>query len=91
MGLFDFVRNIGNKIFAPNASAEDASAKIHQEVSDAALGIDNLQVKYDPANGNCALSGTCPSAEAMQKAVLIAGNVHGVSNVDVTNLDLNSV
>ena len=27
----------------------------------------------------------------MQKAVLIAGNVHGVSNVDVTNLDLNSV
>jgi nucleoid-associated protein YgaU len=88
MGLFDFVRNIGNKLFASDASAADAAAKIQREVADAGLGIDNLQVKYDPSSGNCALSGTCPSAEVMQKAVLIAGNVQGVSNVDVTNLDL---
>lgn len=88
MGLFDFVRNIGNKLFSNEASAEDAAGKIHKEVSDAGLGIDNLQVKYDPKSGDCALSGTCPSAEVMQKAVLIAGNVQGVSNVDVTNLDL---
>jgi len=45
------------------------------------LGIGNLQVSYD--NGTCRLSGECPSAEAMQKAVLFAGNVQGVSAVDV--------
>jgi len=88
MGLFDFVRNIGNKLFASDTSAADAAAKIQKEVADAGLGIDNLQVKYDPSSGDCALSGTCPSAEVMQKAVLIAGNVQGVANVDVTNLDL---
>jgi nucleoid-associated protein YgaU len=47
------------------------------------LGIDNLQVAYD--NGTW-LSGECPSAEAMQKAVLLAGNVQGVSAVDVAGL-----
>jgi nucleoid-associated protein YgaU len=37
-------------------------------------------------DGMCSLSGECPSAEAMQKAVLLAGNVQGVSGVDIANL-----
>lgn len=88
MGLFDFVRNIGNKLFAPSAPPEDASAKIRGEIEGANLGIQNLDVQYDPGSGDCRLSGTCPDSESMQKAVLIAGNVEGVGNVDVTNLDL---
>ena len=86
MGLFDFVRNIGKKIFPESAPKEDAAAKIRSEIETGNLGISNLQVSFDPANGKCVLTGDCPSAEAMQKAVLLAGNIHGVSEVDIAGL-----
>jgi nucleoid-associated protein YgaU len=86
MGLFDFVRNIGKKLFPDSAPKEDAATKIRSEIESANLGISNLQVAYDPASGKCALSGDCPSAEAMQKAVLLAGNIQGVSEVDIAGL-----
>jgi nucleoid-associated protein YgaU len=86
MGLFDFVRDIGKKLFPPQAPKEDAAAKIHSEIEAGNLGITDLQVGYDPGTGKCSLSGDCPTAEAMQKAVLLAGNIHGVSDVDVASL-----
>ncbi len=86
MGLFDFVRNIGKKIFPPEAKPEDASVKIRHEIEAATLGITNLQVAYDAAAGKCTLASDCPTAEAMQKAVLIAGNIQGVSEVNISGL-----
>jgi nucleoid-associated protein YgaU len=84
MGLFDFVGNIGKKLFGHGAPKEDAAAKIKAEVEAANLGIGNLGVGFD--DGRCLLSGDCPSTEAMQKAVLIAGNVQGVTAVNIDNL-----
>jgi nucleoid-associated protein YgaU len=84
MGLFDFVKDIGKKLFPPQAKPEDAAAKIRQEIETAGLGIVGLEVAY--AEGKCTLAGECPSAEAMQKAVLIAGNVQGVSEVNISGL-----
>jgi nucleoid-associated protein YgaU len=84
MGLFDFVGNIGKKLFGPKETKEDAAAKIRAEIDSGNLGIKDLQVSYQ--DGMCSLSGECPSAEAMQKAVLLAGNVQGVSGVDIANL-----
>jgi nucleoid-associated protein YgaU len=86
MGLFDFVKDIGKKLFPPEAKPIDAAAKIQQEIEAAQLGITGLEVAY--ADGRCSLSGTCPSAEAMQKAVLIAGNVQGVAAVDISRLQV---
>jgi nucleoid-associated protein YgaU len=86
MGLFDFVKDIGKKLFPPEAKPVDAAAKIQQEIEAAQLGITGLEVAY--ADGRCSLSGTCPSAEAMQKAVLIAGNVQGVAAVDISRLQV---
>jgi nucleoid-associated protein YgaU len=83
MGLFDFVKNIGKKIFSRE---EDAAEKIKAEIEAANPGISNLDVHYDPQSGTVALSGQATSAEAMQKAVLMAGNVEGVSQVEIANL-----
>lgn len=83
MGLFDFVRNIGKKIFGSDAEAAD---KIKAEIEAANPGISGLNVQYDPATGKVALSGNATSAEAMQKAVLIAGNVQGVGEVNAVGL-----
>jgi nucleoid-associated protein YgaU len=83
MGLFDFVKNVGKKIFSRE---EDAAEKIKAEIEAANPGISNLDVRYDPQSGTVALSGQATSAEAMQKAVLMAGNVEGVSNVEIADL-----
>ena len=79
MGLFDFVRNVGKKLFNHDA---EAAEKIKAEIESSNPGITGLNVNYDPASGKVALTGNAASAEAMQKAVLIAGNVQGVGEVD---------
>lgn len=86
MGLFDFVANIGKKLFGSNAPKEDAAAKIKAEIEAGNLGLQNLQVTFQ--DGKCSLSGDCPSVEAMQKSVLLAGNIQGVSSVDIAGLKI---
>jgi nucleoid-associated protein YgaU len=88
MGLFDFVKDIGNKIFGKEASPAEAAARIKAEIEAASLGIDGLQVALDTDSGLCTLSGSCPSADAMEKAVLIAGNIRGVAQIDAQGLQV---
>ena len=86
MSLFDFVRDIGHKLFGKDAKADEAAAKIKAEIEAAKLGITGLQVALNTDTGLCSLSGTCPTAEALEKAVLIAGNIQGVADVDAKGL-----
>ena len=76
MGLFDFVKDIGQKLFG---NEDEAAAKIKDSIEAANPGITNLDVHYN--NGVVELSGVADSAEALEKAVLMAGNVKGVSEV----------
>ena len=82
MGLFGFARNIGKHLFGKEA---EASEKIKEEIEQDNPGIEALDVKYD--NGVVSLSGKADSAEAMEKAVLMAGNVKGVEQVKVDQLE----
>ncbi|WP_267897813.1 peptidoglycan-binding protein LysM [Neisseria chenwenguii] len=45
------------------------------------LGLTGPSVEFDGATGKVVLGGTAPSQEAAEKAVLAAGNVTGVSDV----------
>ena len=81
MGLFDFAKDIGKKLF--NRDAE-AAEKIKQHIEAANPGISNLGVTFE--DGVVSLSGQADSAEAMEKSVLIAGNVQGVTEVNVDGL-----
>lgn len=83
MGLFDFVRDIGRKLFT---NEKDANDKIKAEIESSLKGVEGLTVDYDPASGTVKLGGTAANAEAFQKAVLIAGNTMGVSNVSVAGM-----
>ncbi len=81
MGLFDFLKDTGKKLFGNEAEAGD---KIKAEIEKDNPGIKDLNVTY--ANGVVSLSGQAASPEAMEKAVLMAGNVHGVSEVKADQL-----
>ena len=88
MGLLDFVKDAGEKIFG----AKEAEAQIpednSQETVDAIitlinrfnLNVNNLGVEFN--NGVVVLSGTTPTQEEKEKIVLTVGNVQGVSQVD---------
>ncbi len=83
MGLFDFVKDVGHKLFG---SKEEASEKIKEHIEEDNPGVEGLEVNMDE-NGTVSLSGKAASKEAMEKAVLMAGNIEGVSKVDVSNLE----
>ena len=82
MGLFDFAASMGKKLFD---SADDAPAKIKAAIEENNPGIKDLGVGF--SNGKVSLSGGADSADAMEKAVLIAGNTEGVTDVDIAGLD----
>lgn len=83
MGLLSFAKGIGKKLF--NNEAE-AAENITSYIEEDNPGVDNLQVTVK--DGVASISGEAKSAEALEKAVLMAGNVKGVSEVrsdDVTS------
>ncbi|MES9944665.1 MAG: peptidoglycan-binding protein LysM [gamma proteobacterium symbiont of Ctena orbiculata] len=78
MGLFDFAANLGKKLFGKD---DDPAEKIKQQIEADNPGIKDLDVSFE--DGKVVLSGNADSADALEKTVLIAGNVQGVSEVTV--------
>lgn len=83
MGLFDFVSNIGKKLFN---KAEDASKAVADHLTEDNPGIENLQVAVE--NGVATITGTAKDAAALEKAVLMAGNIEGITSVNVDGIQV---
>ncbi|MBK1619577.1 peptidoglycan-binding protein LysM [Lamprobacter modestohalophilus] len=81
MGLFDFAKNVGKSVFGKDA---EASEKIKHEIERDNPGIKDLDVSFD--KGVVTLGGAADNREAMEKAVLMAGNVKGVERVEAAQL-----
>lgn len=81
MGLFDFAANIGKKLFN---KAEDASKAVTDHIAEDNPGVENLNVVVE--NGTAKISGAASTAVAIEKAVLMAGNVAGINNVNIDDV-----
>jgi len=81
MGLFDFAKDVGRQIFDTDAEAAD-NIKQHLEIK--MTGIRNIEVDFD--DGVATVSGDCDNQKVREQAILIAGNVKGVSKVVADNL-----
>jgi nucleoid-associated protein YgaU len=81
MGLFDFVKDIGKKVFT---TEDEASAQVKDYLEADNPGVQDLGVSVQ--DGVLTMSGVADSAEALEKAVLMAGNIRGVSEVNIDNL-----
>ena len=83
MGLFNFIRDKGEKIIRSEERAEkDIKARIEADNP----GVSDLEVQYWKDRGLVRLSGKAESTEAREKAILIAGNVEGVEKVEAEKL-----
>ncbi|KAE9525779.1 peptidoglycan-binding protein LysM [Testudinibacter aquarius] len=85
MGLFDFVGNIGKKIFGKE---EEASSAVTQHISEDNPGVENVAVKVE--NGVAKIEGTAKDASALEKAILMAGNIAGITKVEAEGVTIAS-
>ena len=83
MGLFDFAANLGKKLFGSN---DDPAEKIQQHIAEDNPGIDQLTVTV--TDGIAHVAGTAKDQAAFEKAILMAGNVQGISEVKADQLQL---
>src|SRR6478672_7012887 len=78
MGIFDFMKGAGEKIFKPGEARREAAIKEHL----GGHGGDYAGVDVEVDGDTAVLSGSVPSTAAREKAVLIAGNIDGIDKVD---------
>jgi len=76
MGLFDFASHLGRKLFGKD---EDAAAEIKAHLEANNPGINGLTVNFE--DGVVTLAGEGTDSAAVEKAILMAGNVEGVNSV----------
>ncbi len=81
MGLFDYALDVGKKLFGKD---DDPAEKIKEHIEEDNPGIKDLDVKFE--DGKAIITGTADSAEALEKAILMAGNAKGVGTVDASGV-----
>ncbi len=77
MGLFDFAKNIGHKLFGKD---DDPAKAIKKHIEEDNPGIEGLEVEFE--DGVAKIKGKTDNPEALEKAILMAGNVEGVERVE---------
>lgn len=76
MGIFDFVKDAGEKSFQPGEARREDAIEKHL----AGYGINGIKAEVD--GGKAILTGSAKDMATREKAVLIAGNVDGIEKVD---------
>ena len=82
MGMFSFLSNAGKKILGKGNDSEAIKKEI--EDSFAELPVQGLVVEVD--DDNVTLAGVAEDIATREKAILIAGNVEGIANVNADQL-----
>ena len=76
MGLFDFAKNIGDRLFSDE---DEAPAKIKQHIEANNPGFSDIDISVD--DGIATITGEADSSSALEKAILMTGNVMGIEEV----------
>jgi nucleoid-associated protein YgaU len=95
MGLFDFVKDAGQKLFGSGASEaagkptrdldqvladKEKGQTLTRLVTGMGLGVSDLRVKF--RDGKATVEGTAGSQAEKEKVILMVGNTQGVAQVD---------
>ena len=81
MGLFDFAKDVGKRLFDTD---KEAAENIKQHLDIKLTGVKNLDVAFD--DGVATICGDCVNEATRDSAVLLAGDVKGVEKVVADDL-----
>ena len=80
MGLFNFIKSVGEKIFGASEAQAAPADSLAKEVAKHGLQVEGLNIEV---NGNkISVSGTTPTTEEAEKIILAMGNTLGVEMVE---------
>ena len=82
MGLFNFVKSVGEKL-GLGKQAPDAQS-IKTALDGLNLGTENVKVAVE--NGKAILTGAVKDQATLEKAILAVGNLHSIESVNTDNL-----
>ena len=80
MGVFDFIKDVGVKLFGASEAQAASAEKIKAEIEK--HGLDAKDLKVDVSGDTVKISGTAPSNEMREKIILAAGNTLGTAKVE---------
>ena len=86
MGLFNFVKNAGAKLFRrkdkkdPAEENKEKATAIEEAITNHGITVEYLRVNVD--DDKVTISGVAANKAEREKVILIAGNVDGVASVD---------
>lgn len=82
MGLFNFVKSVGEKLGLGDNIPDAQSIKTALDGLN--LGTENVKVAVE--NGKAILSGAVKDQATLEKAILAVGNLHSIESVNTDNL-----
>ena len=80
MGVFDFIKDVGEKLFGASEASAAPADKIKEELKK--HGLDNDDVKVTVNGDTVKIEGKAPSQEVREKIIVAAGNTLGTAKVD---------
>jgi len=85
MGMFSFLKNVGASVFKGGNDAGDIEKLLSDELKGKIKDI-----KAEVSDGIAKVKGICDSIPTKEKAILLAGNIKGIGQVDGDNLQVSS-
>ncbi|MDR4307381.1 peptidoglycan-binding protein LysM [Chelatococcus sambhunathii] len=80
MGVFDFIKDVGEKLFGASEASAAPADKIKEELKKNGLDSDKIDVKVE--GDTVKINGDVASDEVRQKIIVAAGNTLGTAKVD---------
>lgn len=81
MGMFSFIKEVGEKIFGPSDARADELKK-----SLDAQGLDTKDIEVHVEGDNVVLKGSVKDQETLEKAILAVGNNTGIAGVKTDDI-----
>lgn len=80
MGLFNFIKSVGQKVFGASEAQAAPADQLAKEVAKHGLNVDGLDIKVD--GNRITVGGSTTNTEEAEKIILALGNTLGVSQVE---------
>lgn len=80
MGVFDFIKDVGEKLFGASEAQAAPADKIKEELKK--NGLDSDKVKVEVNGDTVTVTGDVPDQATREKIIVAAGNTFGTAKVD---------